>query len=155
MRSLLLLGLEPLAKLVLLDLVTNQILAQTGVEGTGQVGTVSIYAAANTGVTGVSGTSTLGDVSLVTNNIIAETGVAGTTALGTVSVVAEANVAVTGESASAVLGNISLVTNNIISVTGLLVPPLLEMRRLPALVYNSNGACRYNCSWYSFSVWYS
>jgi hypothetical protein len=155
MRSLLLLGLKPLAKLVLF-FVTDQILAQIGVEGTGQTGTVSIYAAANTGVTGVNGTATLGNISLVTNNIISETGVAGTTALGTVSVVAEANVEAAGESASAVLGkHIACHQQHYFCYGPCWYHGSWKCDSHRHSAHNRNWGCRYNCIRYSVSFWCS
>ncbi len=89
-------GVEASAELGAITVVTDQILAQTGVVGTGAVGAVSIYAAANLTLTGTPASALLGSVSLVTNNILAQTGVVGTSTLDTVIVEAKAEVYAVG-----------------------------------------------------------
>ena len=80
----------------------------TGVSGTSAVGSVTVVGVANVSVTGVSGTTALGSF-FTTNTMVRMT-----SAIGTPTTVGEANIAVTGVSATSAIGVLRAIWGNII-----------------------------------------
>ena len=80
----------------------------TGVSGTSAVGSVTVVGVANVSVTGVAGTGVLG--SFFTTNTVVQM----TSAIGTTTIVGHANVEVTGVSATGVIGDLRATWGNII-----------------------------------------
>lgn len=92
----------------------------TGVSGTGSVGSVTVTAKANTSVTGVAGTSAVGSATVAADANTSVTGVAGTSAIGSSTVTADANVSPTSDAATASVGSVTVSTaaDVNVSVTG-------------------------------------
>jgi len=99
---------EPVAEYEV-DSDTTALLHFDGTNGSTDIinetaGNVSVEADANVNATGLEATGELGTVTQITNNIINVTGVQGTTALGTATAEADANVNVTGVQGTTALG---------------------------------------------------
>lgn len=92
--------------------------AVTGVQGTGQIGSVTVSAAANVTVAGVAGTSSLGAVTESAAATAPVTGVSGTSSLGSTTETAAANVALSGVAGTTALGSPTVAAAASTAVTG-------------------------------------
>ena len=85
----------------------GQILAQTGVQATGQVNTPTVTGTSVLSVTGLAGTTALGNALAAAGAIVEETGLTGTIGFGDESVVGTALVSPTGNSAETLIAGTS------------------------------------------------
>jgi hypothetical protein len=102
------------------EVIAEAVVVEDGVEGTGAVGTVSHVCLANLSVTGTSATADLGasDEEVIAEAVVVEDGVEGTGATGTVISICKAVVLPTGVEGTANLGDETIIAEaNVLPTT--------------------------------------
>jgi len=112
-------GVEGTGEVGSVTTVTDQILSVTGLEATGEVGTATVTAPIAIPVTGLEATGQVGTVTVDGLANVDVTGVEGTGEVGSVTVVGAANTAVTGLEATGEVGTATVEVTVTQPVTGL------------------------------------